>query len=206
MAVQTEGRYAGEFLLTEAQGWRSRKDVYVTAGNLSAGAVLGRSVVGAADGDNTGGSTIGSITMDPALPDGVYTITATATGATAAFTVTGPNGEAFGAGAVGTAFSAGGVAFTITDGTPDTATGDVFTITVSHIELAPAGSNGEDVAVAVLYDAVDASSAAQWGAAVARDAEVMKDALQWNAAVTAVQKLTAYTELFDQGILVIDAA
>lgn len=206
MVTKTEGRYAGEFIITEANGYRSRKDVYITAGDLSAGAVLGRAVVAAAGAGNTGASTIGSVTMDPALPDGVYTITATSTGATAAFTVTGPNAEAFGTGAVGTAFSAGGVAFTITDGTPDTATGDTFTITVSHIELDPSGTDGEDVAAAILYDAVDASAAAVWGAAVVADAEVMKDALQWNVAVTAAQKLTAYTELFDLGIRVIDAA
>jgi hypothetical protein len=206
MAVQTEGRYAGEFILSEAQGWRSRKNVYITAGTLTPGAVLGRAEVGSEDAGNTGAATIGGITVDDALPDGVYTATATSAGATAAFDVVGPTGVAFGSGAIGTEFDAGGLVFTITDGAPDAAIGDKWYVTVSHIELDPAGTDGEAVAVGILYDAVDASTAPVWGVAVVREAEVMKDALAFEATITVVEKEQAYTELFDNQIILIDAA
>lgn len=39
----TEGKYAGEFLLTEANGYRSREEITVVSGqNLVAGAVVGK--------------------------------------------------------------------------------------------------------------------------------------------------------------------
>jgi len=61
MTVFTEGRHAGEFLLTEAKGNRSRENIVVAngAGILAAGTVLGKvtasgnyiaSAIGASDG------------------------------------------------------------------------------------------------------------------------------------------------------------
>lgn len=64
MTVLTEGRHPGEFLMTEANGQRSRENITIAAGAgiIAPGTVLGRvnatgkyltSAVGAADGSQT---------------------------------------------------------------------------------------------------------------------------------------------------------
>lgn len=42
MATLTEGRHAGEFIVSEANGARSREAMTIDAGSLEAGTVLGR--------------------------------------------------------------------------------------------------------------------------------------------------------------------
>lgn len=56
-------------------------------------------------------------------------------------------------------------------------------------------SNGAEVAVAVLMQNVDASSADVEATCIVRLAEVKKDALQWIAAVDATAKTKAYSDL-----------
>lgn len=42
MTVKTEGQHAGEFLISEASGTRSRESITVTGGSYPAGQVLGK--------------------------------------------------------------------------------------------------------------------------------------------------------------------
>jgi hypothetical protein len=56
-------------------------------------------------------------------------------------------------------------------------------------------SNGAETAVAVLMQAVDASSADVSATVIVRLAEVKKDALQWIDAVDATAKTKAYSDL-----------
>ena len=61
MAVKTEGKHDGEFLISEAAGDRSRKNVTIVSGqNLGAGTVVGKVTDGgkysAYDDDNSDGT------------------------------------------------------------------------------------------------------------------------------------------------------
>lgn len=164
MTVFTEGNHAGEHLVSEANGYRSREAVTITGADLFAGAVLGRKTgtltgAGAADGDNTGAATI---TATPAVAagskPGVYNITITSAGATGAFQMEDPDGVLVGVGAVGTAATLGGIGpFTITDAGADPAIDDKFTITVTedatavkYAALNLAATDGSQHAAAVL--------------------------------------------------------
>lgn len=147
----------GEFW--EDRGW-CRKEVSAyeaTAQTYVPGSVLVRSLTSgagtaAAVTGNTGGATVGSVTVYPNAKVGVYTVKALATGATGAFAVNYPDGSLAGVGAVGTAFTGGGLSFTITDGTPDLTVGDAYTITVAGTErysLVAAASDLDDVCMFV---------------------------------------------------------
>jgi hypothetical protein len=63
-------------------------------------------------------------------------------------------------------------------------------------------SNGAEVAVAVLMQSVDATSADVAATAVLRVCEVKKDALQWIAAVDATAKTKAYADLASSLVIV----
>ena len=70
MTTKTEGKHAGEFLLSEANGQRSRANVTIVSGqNLSAGAVLGKVTASGKykaydDGAGTGEQTAVAILLD----------------------------------------------------------------------------------------------------------------------------------------------
>lgn len=116
----TEGKHAGEFLVSEANGTRSRSTITVASGQtLVAGAVLGK---------------------------------VTATGEYKAY---------------------------------DNAT-----------------NTGIETAVAVLWDAVDASAASTVGVAIVRQAEVNQSELTFATTQTAADKTAAYTDLASAGIIV----
>lgn len=212
MASVLEGRHTAEALVSEAGGARSRDNVTVLSGqNLAAGAVLGKIAVAAATpaavAGNTGTGTVGTVTVAAGAKAGVYTLTfvepATSLGD---FIVEDPDGVNVGNGVVGTAFTGGGLSFTVTDGAPDFAAGDQFTITVAAgsgkfraIDFASAV--GADAAVGVLLEAVDATAADTVGAAVVRDAEVSTDALVWPAGASGGQKTAALAQLKALGII-----
>lgn len=79
---------------------------------------------------NVGNGVMGTITRTNPKA-GVFTLTMTSSGPTAAFSVTDPDGIALPAGAVASAYNQGGLAFTLADGSTDFAIGDSFTITES---------------------------------------------------------------------------
>lgn len=184
MTILTEKTHAGEFLISEASGTRSRDKIILIAlaGALSAGQVLGKitkaTATAAALGTNVGNGTIGTITVGNGSQPGAYVVTllepATNLGA---FSVEAPDGSNIGHGTVGTAFSAGGLGFTLADGSTDFSAGDQFKITIAagsgkYAVYNPVGTDGRETAVAILYAAADASAADAPAVAVTRDSEV----------------------------------
>lgn len=207
----TETNHAGEYILREANGSRSREEVTILSGEvLKAGHVLGVVAIGgatpAAVAGNTGDGTMGTVTVGAAKA-GVYRVTfiepATDLGR---FIVEDPDGVNVGAGVVGTAFTGGGLSFTIADGATDFVSGDAFTITIAagsgkYKEYDPTNTDGSQVAVAVLYDAVDATLGDLPGVITARDAEVVAAMLSWFSGASGGQIATGVAELALKGII-----
>ena len=196
LSVITEPFRAGEFIASEANGFRSREQITVAsgAGVLSAGAVLGKQLIGAASavaGANTGNGVMGAITAGVGAAAGAYSLRITAAAANAgAFEVTDPAGDVVGIGNVGAAFAGGGLSFTLADGAVDFIVGDSFTITVAagsgkYMAFDPTKTDGTETASAILYDAVDATAADVDATAVVRDAEVNSFVIQWAAGMSA---------------------
>jgi len=146
MSTLTEGNYNLEGIVTELPGYMSRKDVLLAAGVLYQPlTVLGISnlfTAGATAGaSNTGNGAMGAVTISPHTAMlGRHVLTITGTGATAAFSITKPDGTAGTAGAVGSAYSAHGLAFTLADGAQDYIPGDIWYIDVPAT-VAALGSN-----------------------------------------------------------------
>ncbi|WGM45243.1 hypothetical protein KOAAANKH_00104 [Brevundimonas sp. NIBR10] len=209
-----------EFLLSEANHYRSRENIVVAASQtLLAGAVLGLISIGtlsaaaAAVAGNTGAATI---TASPAVavgtPTGVYKLTAVSTGATAAFLLESPDGVALGEATTGTAATIGGIGpFTITDAGTDPAIGDQFTITVTdaaatgegqYVKHDPEGVNGSQNVAGILYDGV-VTGVGETARAVAivRDAEVIAARLVWDDH-DAGEKTAAIAALKAMGVIV----
>ncbi|MGI9433567.1 MAG: head decoration protein [Geminicoccaceae bacterium] len=75
------------------------------------------------------------------------------------------------------------------------------TIGGKYKALDPAAMDGTQTAVAVLYDAVDASAADAEGVAILRLAEVHADELVWPDGIAAGEKTTALGELAGLSII-----
>lgn len=206
-----EPGHAGAFILTEANGKRSRANVTVQTGQvLVAGSVLGATAVGAAvaaaDAGNVGNGAMGAVTVgDGAIP-GAYRliIIAEATNA-GAFTVENPEGVTVGEGNVAAAFEGGGIAFTLADGATDFAVGDSFTITVAEgsgtvREFDPDSAVGAGVAMGVLIYDADATDGPVDVAAIVRDAEVNVNELVFNDTLTEDEIAEAISQLAARGI------
>ncbi|MBP2291039.1 head decoration protein [Azospirillum rugosum] len=204
-----EGARPGEFLVSEANGYRSREQVMLASGGVyGPGTVLGQITHGTATAapkaGNAGNGTVGSITVGSGVQPGVYVVTflepATNAGA---FQVEDPDGENIGTGAVGAAFSGGGLGFTIADGSNDFGAGDQFKITVAAGSLHykpwnPANTDGSETAIAVLYREVDATAGAKRGLIIARDAEVNANYLAWFTGATANQIAMGVAQLAER--------
>lgn len=188
MSIKTEGVHAGEFLCSEANGSRSRKEVTITAGAgiLAAGTLIAlitaaNAAVATADGGNTGNGVMGAITTASAAITGTYVLTITEAVANGgAFELVDPLGSLVGTGSVGVAFDAGGLSFTLADGVTDFIVDDVFTIAVTAAlgEYRPYDDDGTDdgrrAASGILYAPVDATLNDIRAVAVVRDAEVIE--------------------------------
>lgn len=197
----TEGVHTAEFLVSEMNGCGSREAIKLLTGDLKAGAVLARTVKSVAGGSNTGNGTNGSIGADAEAPQGDYVLTCTAAAANGGtFSVTAPDSTDLGDATVGSAFD-NVIQFTIADGATDFAVNDTFTITVGMQEYDDAGSDGQQVAYGVLYDAVDASAAVKDAVAIMRDAEIEKTGLQWGTGIDAGEQAGAYSDLAKRGII-----
>jgi hypothetical protein len=218
----TEKAHAAGFLLSEANGARSRDNVVVLNGqNLKAGHVVGKQTLGAVSaaakaGGNTGN---GSITLDPTNPKrkgakpGVYTvrcITAATNGGT--FRVEDPDGFVLGdttitGGAGGTAAFDDDIKFTLTDGGTDFVAGDGFDVTIAAgsgkvVEMDPAAEDGSQTPAGVLYDAVHADGADAKGVLIARHAEVNRNELAWKSGISADDQAAAIVQLAALGVIV----
>lgn len=186
----TETNHAGEFILgADGEAFR---DVTVLSGqDLGAGAVVGKvtkvqaaapipAIVG------TGTGLMSALTFGPNVKVGNYVITLLATSATAAFSVTAPDGTVLPNGAVGTAYKSDHINFLISDGGTMTL-GDAYTIvvtasgtpvviggtgtgTMSAISLGPDAQNGgyQVVCRAVVLNGGDFDVIAPDGSSVGR--------------------------------------
>lgn len=213
MTEKVETLHAAGFLISEANGNRSRDNGVLASGeNRGAGTVLGKTATagtatGAVVAGNVGNDTIGTVSIGGGAKEGVYVIEIVEPAANlGAFDVTDPDGVKVGHGVVGTPF-AGDVNFTITDGATDAASGDQFTVTVSQLTkkfkiLAPAATDGTQRAAAVLLADTDATSADKACAVVARAAEVNANELVWPGGITAAQKDIAIAQLQAAGLMV----
>lgn len=187
MTILTQGSRTAEFLLSEANGARSREAIVVnaTAGKLAAGTLLAKltsanAATPSAAGGNTGNGTLGAVTVGNDAITGTYVLTVTAAAANAGdFRVVDPFGEVIGTGSVGVEFGAGGLTFTLSDGSTDFIVGDAFNIAVNAglgewVAYDDDGANdGRRAATGILYAAVDATESDAKAVAIVRDAEVV---------------------------------
>ena len=84
---------------------------------------------------------------------------------------------------------------------PGTVLGKVTT-SGKYREIDPVATSGAEVAIAVLYDAVDASAGDAPGVVIARLAEVHGGEIVWPDAITDPQKQTAIDQLASATIIV----
>ncbi|MBL4839668.1 MAG: head decoration protein [Thalassospira sp.] len=175
------------------------------------GTVLGRQgvsdAISAVAGANTGNGTLDGVTVvagkDVEL--GGYVLTAkTAT----KFAVVTPSGDALKDATVGTAYNSSHIGgFTITAGGTAFVEGDSFTVTVSQgngefTPIDPDADGGSQVAAAILFNDVDARSAAKKGVLITRLATVSQSRLIWPEGITDGQKAAAIADLASNHLLV----
>lgn len=185
MAILTETLNAGEFIVSEANGTRSREKVVIAAAAaaLPVGQVLGKitkagTAVATALAGNAGNGVFGTITVGAGAKPGAYRLFVTAAVAAAGvFQLEDPDGVLVEIGNVAAAFNSGGIAFTLADGAVDFAVGDGFTITVAagsgkYVAYSDVATDGSEVAAAILYADVPDSAADQNATAIVRHAEV----------------------------------
>lgn len=136
MATYNEPMRPYEFVLSD-HGGISYESVTLNSGSgtIVAGSVLGRitkrqasAAIPTIVGTGTGAMTL--LTFGPDVQVGSYVITLTATSATAAFTVTAPDGTALPTGNVATAYKSNHLSFLISNAGTMT-TGDAFTVVVT---------------------------------------------------------------------------
>jgi hypothetical protein len=186
--IKIEGVHAGEFLLSEANGTRSREEVIISAGNgkVAAGTLIAKitsanAAVPTAKAGNLGNGVLGAITVGSLAITGTYLVTITEAAANGgAFSLMDPTGREVGTGTVGVAFTGGGLTFTLADGAVDFAVNDGFTLAVNANlgEWAPydddGANDGRRAASGILFAPVDATSNDIRAVAVLRDAEVIE--------------------------------
>lgn len=220
MAVQTEGKrlYDGLVGEVESPARFSREEVTILSGqNVGVLAVLGKvtksiPTTGSADAGNTGAGTLTGVTGGDDTQIGTYTLTCTEVSAGAGtFKVEAPNGEALPDATVGTAYANPQLNFTINDGDPDFALGDIFTIVVAAgsgkcVAIDFDAVDGSQQAYGIAADDYDASSADLKGVAFVRDARFIESALVWPAGATTDQKNKALAELKAAGMMTAEAA
>lgn len=135
MAIQTEPVHAGEWLASYLNTLSLDAVTVASGENLVAGAVVGRKTRRQAAAPiptivGTGTGLMSALIFGPDVQVGSYVITLLATSATAAFSVTAPDGTALANGAVGTAYSSSHLSFLISNGGTMT-TGDSYTVVVT---------------------------------------------------------------------------
>lgn len=190
----TEGPHTAEFMLSEADGYRSREKITIEEEADSEirkpGTVLGKkyaSTIGApaAGGGNTGNGTVTAVTAGSKVQPGTYTLRCIAAAAdSGTFEVITPDGQQLPVDAtVAVAYTSDHLNLTINDGGTDFAVGDSFTIAVSgsnkYVPLDQAAVDGSHVAAAVLYGEADSSLDDAPATGIVRDAELAGAMLIW---------------------------
>lgn len=222
MTAKTEGRAPFAFLLSEAQGTRSRAALLIAASmTILAGQVLGK--VGTNEGAVTVGDPAftgaGDGTLTKATPaygagvqEGTYTARLIEAGGNSGqFEVRRPDGTLDGYATVGSAYD-GQVKFTIADGNTDFSAAAQFTLAVTiaaaadeaqYKKLNLSAADGAEHAAAIAGYAVTTGAGETASVAgVVRDCEVNGNELEWPSGITADQKSAAIAELAAVGIIV----
>lgn len=209
-----EVRHNGGFLVSEANGHRSRDHGILSgAVKIEAGTVLGRKVGGTATVSPKAGNTgNGTFTLDATTPvvggamPGTYAVRCTVAAANGGtFRVLSPAGAVLGDVAVGATFN-DQIKFVIADGATDFVVGDEFDVLVSalshtYVPLSLTATDGTQVAAAIAFNNVDATSADQPDTIVTRDCEVNGSELIWPGAANAAQIATGTAQLAALGIV-----
>lgn len=161
---------------------------------------------------NTGNGSIGTVTADTGAEQGAYKvliIEPATNGGT--FRVERPDGTEDGTGTIGVAYN-GTINFTLADGATDFVAGDGFTVNVSYATTGkyaphdPAGTDGREVAAAILYDKVDATSADKPAVATVRGpATISQPFLTFKTGISADDKAAAVASLKSKGMIPLDS-
>ena len=218
MTILTEGRHAGEFILSEGEAGYSRDNLKIAAEQtVEPGTVLAAKVVVAdatsaasAAAGNTASS--GTIAMDAtpltsAAKNGRYVGVASAA---TKVDWTDPDGVQIGVSTHGSLFNKGGVRFTITAGGTPNVVGDTFYVDVGvepgdlqYVVYDQDGTDGSQIAKAVAISGVTTGvGATAKVAGITRAAQVKGVALAWPEDITAAEKALGVSQLAAQGIIV----
>lgn len=216
MTTKTESTHAGEFLVAELPNNLSRRSGVLNSGqNCVAGTVLGRLLtLGAATFVGTVG-TRGTVTVaatvGPKAQIGTYKLVCVGAASNAGtFQLRAPDGSQvpFDTASVitvaGGAFTSDHLGITIADGATDFSVGDTYTIAVSggdYSILAPAGTDGTQIAAGILFAGVDASSADTACVVVEKTAAAVSGSITWPGGITDAQKSAATAQLEARGIV-----
>lgn len=208
-AVLYEAWHDGGFLVSEANGHRSRDRIMLAAGaRCLAGTVLGKqtttSATSAPGAANTGNGTLGGLAVTGTPAGGVYKVLFSSA---TEFAVSDPGHQAVGTGKAGTKFSGGGLEFKITAGATAFVAGDEFTVSVIAAgglwaPWAPSATDGSQTVAGILFGTADATMHARSATAVTRSAEVNASELIWAPGATAEQIAAGKATLATLGIVV----
>lgn len=200
MTIQTETRRAGEHILSEAAGYRSREAITIDESQtLVAGQILGKITEGAKVAAGAAGVPAPAAATITAVPTaalntkvGVHRFQCISGGAAGAskWAHTDPDGVFVGIATGDAAYTGGGLSgLTIADAGTDPVAGEAFAVTVTEPAAAsgryvmhdPEGINGSQTVAGVLFDAVT-TGASETAKAVAhvRDCEVKTDLLAYD--------------------------
>lgn len=182
-----------------------------TGQNLKMGAVLAQlktvPTTGAAHADNTGAGTCTGVTASNNVKIGTYKLIATTAGAAAVFNVISPDGTSLANATTDVAYTSGEINFTINDGDPDFAIGDIFLINVTADAVTAIDFGSANFqAIGVLAMDTDATSADTATYMVARAAIVNDTGLIYPSGATDTEKAGAKNDLKRLGIVVEEAA
>jgi hypothetical protein len=194
-------------LFDDDPAWSHERVVIAMGASVQPGVVMAKITAGAAvvaaKIGNTGNGVLTMNAVSPILKNvtpGIYTlhcITVAVGGGT--FRVNAPDGAVLGDVAVGAIF-ANQIDFSIAAGVADFALHDAFTITVArgngkYVPLNVAGVGGAEVAVAVAYEAADATAADKRCVVLARGVIVDSAGLIWPAGATVDDIATGIDQL-----------
>lgn len=214
MGTLYEGRHPGEFVMTEANGMRSRESLIIAASQTIVANSLLQKVAVVADvvaaasaaAGNTGNATIamGDPAVTDKVKDGRYK--GIATDATHVAWED-PAGKKIGISTHGAAFAKGGISVTITAGGTANVVGDEFYVDVAadaedfqHVAYDPASD--EPIAGIAIYPATTGAGETTKIAAIVRDAEANGNCIAWPDGITDAQKADATQALESLGIIV----
>tara|TARA_R110001583_G_scaffold189552_2_gene352724 strand:+ start:24500 stop:25141 length:642 start_codon:yes stop_codon:yes gene_type:complete len=212
MTTYLQAPLDGAFLMREID-WAFRETGILKIGQIyQPGTVLAQqglddTVVVAADVGNTGDGTLDAATVITGKAAVLGTYVLTALDATH-FSVETPSGNKLKDAVVGTEYVSTHLSgFTVAAGGTAFVAGDILTVTVAvgtgeFVALDPAKDDGSQIAKAVLFSGVDASSSSQKAVLITRLATVDDNRLIWPEGITADQKAAAIASLATNHLLV----